>query len=244
MAVTRRIEKGSSRRDLLPGGWGSEEDAVLAEVPDSPRLRRLLADLEIIMHTEGFLHAGTDDLARRLRCSKATLYRLAQSRESLFELVISRWLARVRDEGWKRVDGTEDWSQRLVDYCSASVDLMEDCHSSYAFWRDMNNFPGGYRLLMAHQKQRIDGLERIVTQGIEAGAFRQVHPRLVSEFMLMCVRQIVEPDFTASVGLSVTDAVDEWYRIIEYGLIRRPSEPIIDSGTPNGRHRRRAVPTP
>src|SRR5204862_3910706 len=41
-------------------GKGHEEAAVMARVPESPRLRRLLKDLEALMMTEGFLHLGTD----------------------------------------------------------------------------------------------------------------------------------------------------------------------------------------
>jgi hypothetical protein len=39
----------------------------------------------------------------------------------------------------------------------------------------------------------------------------------------LTIRQLIDPDFMDSVGLSVQGAVDEWYRIIEYGLIRSPA---------------------
>ena len=61
--------------------------------PGSPRLERLLEELEHVFLHDGFLHFRTEELARRLHCSKRALYQIAPSREELFELVVERWLA-------------------------------------------------------------------------------------------------------------------------------------------------------
>lgn len=204
---------------LFAGPWGSDEASLDALLPDSPRLHRLLHDLEDIMEVEGFLHLTTDDLARRLRCSKATLYRLAPAREQLFELVIERWLARVRDEAWRRVGEAGTWPERLLAYCGACIDATGK--AALPFWRDLRKFDEGDRLLRAHQQRHVAGLEEIISGGIMAGAFRDLHPRLLSEITLMVLPRVVEPDFVASVGLSIPDAVSEWYRILESSIFRR-----------------------
>jgi len=49
------------------------------EEPRSHRLRQLLEGLENLFFEEGFLKFRMEDLARRLRCSKNTLYVLAQA---------------------------------------------------------------------------------------------------------------------------------------------------------------------
>ena len=41
------------------------------------RLRRVLDEAEELFAQEGFLHFSTDELARRLRCSKRTIYAVA-----------------------------------------------------------------------------------------------------------------------------------------------------------------------
>lgn len=212
-----------------PPEAGQEEAAILAQLPESPRLRRILDNLEMVMHMQGFLHLSMDDLARTLHCSKATLYRLAGSREELFDVALKRWCARVRDDGWHAVDAADGWSERVAGYCQASVTSMRRCHTSFAFWRDLKSFPSGNGILMSHQKLRIDGLEQLTRLGCESGSFRDVHTRLLSELMLRCVHLIVDPDFAASIGMPIEDAVDEWYRIIEFGII-----PRVDQ-LPNGR---------
>jgi AcrR family transcriptional regulator len=208
-------------------GYGREEEELIGQLPDSPRLRRLLRDLETIMMSEGFLHLSTDDLARRLRCSKATLYRLADSREALLELVVSRWLARLRDNGCRELAAAEGWPAKLIGYLHAVKSQTKD--ASHRFMHDLREFPGGYHILMDHQRRRIELLETIIAGGVEAGDFQEVHPRLAAELILTSVRRAVEPDFLENVGLTLAEAFDEWYRILEFGLIkqtgkRRPSK--------------------
>jgi len=220
----------------LPGS-GTEEAEYLERLPESPRLRRLLDDLETLMKAEGFLHLSTDDIAGRLRCSKATLYRLASSREELFELVIGRWLARFRDVGWQAVQSVDDWPTRLVRYLAAAPTGVRD--ASYKFMRDVYAFPGGHRILMDHQQRRMDLLEAIIAAGVEADVFQPVHPRVAADLILSSVRRLVDPDFLASVGLSVAEATEEWYRILEFGLLR-PGTNGHEVGLARGRGRRRA----
>jgi len=204
-----------------PGG--REEAAIMASLPESPRVRRLLDDLESLMVAEGFVHLNTDDIARRLRCSKATLYRLAPSREELFELVIERSLARMRDRGREEVAAEETWEARFVAF------LIEPLRSwtrevSYQFIRDMRALPGGNKLWLAHERKRMETLEAIIDQGTREGAFQPVHARLAADLILTTVKRALEPDFAASVGLSVNDAFEEWYRVLEFGLIRNATD--------------------
>jgi len=201
----------------------SEEADVISHVPDSPRLRRLLGDLESLMVTEGFLHLNTDDIARRLRCSKATLYRLAPSREDLFELVIERSLARMRDNGRQAVAAEETWEERFIAF------LIEPLRTwtrevSYHFVRDLQVFPGGHRLWLAHERKRMETLEAIIAAGARDGAFQPVHARLAADLILTTVKRALEPDFAASMGLSINEAFEEWYRVLEFGLIRNATD--------------------
>jgi AcrR family transcriptional regulator len=203
---------------------GAEESALLARLPSAPRMLEILDELEQIMLSEGFLHLNSDALPNRLRCSKATLYRLAANRFALFGLIIERWLARMRDNGWARSDAVrDDPSARLVEYLRAGPLAIES--TTAEFWRDLQGFPHGYQALIAHQEQRVNGLEEILAEGVRAGVFRCEHPRVISELFLTAVHRIVESGFSSSTGVSVQEAFDVWYRVLEYGLIGEDGHP-------------------
>src|SRR5262249_2241445 len=95
---------------------------------------------------------------------------------------------------------------------------------SYPFIRDMQAFPRGARIWHAHEERRMQTLETIIANGAREGAFQPVHARLAAGLILTTVQQAMEPDFAASVELSVNEAFEEWYRVLEFGLIRNASE--------------------
>jgi hypothetical protein len=72
-----------------------------------------------------------------------------------------------------------------------------------------------------HQAQRAADVERLLAAGIEHGAFRDMHPKLVARALLLVIDRIFDFQFLESVELSLADAYDEAYRVFEYGLIPR-----------------------
>jgi AcrR family transcriptional regulator len=205
-----------TRKARAPAATPAPDDAR-----SSIRTSRLLDDLESIVLHEGFLHLRTDDLAKRLRCSKRTLYRLARTREELFELVIEKWLTRIRDDGLLAIRSAKDVHTAVTGYLNAAVKDTRD--ASPSFVRDLARFPAGTRRLMLHQKKRIAGLEKLIDEGVRAGVFRGVHARLVAEVLLVAVARIVDPDLLSGCDLTMSQAFGELYDIFEYGLTPAPS---------------------
>src|SRR5208337_4784545 len=145
--------------------------------PLSPRLRRIIDNLEAIFLEEGFLQFRTEDLARRLRCSKQTLYALAPSREELFELIIERLFCRIREQGRIAAEQAPDWISAVAGYLDVAVRATRT--ASGQFVRDLARFDPGRRKLRHHQRLRISGLEAIVAAGTREGAFGEIHSKLV-----------------------------------------------------------------
>lgn len=186
----------------------------------SPRLERIVADLEGIFYAEGFLHFTMDDLARRVHCSKRSLYSLAPSREDIFELIIEeRLLAKIRRDGEQMARDTADWIGAVAGYLDVAVKATR--HVSAQFVRDLNRFPAGRRHLQEHQRIRVLRLEQLLAVGIENHAFAPVHPRLVAEILMNTVARMSDPDFLASCGLTMADAYSELYYIVLHGLSPR-----------------------
>jgi len=184
----------------------------------SPRLQRLIDNLEGLFFEEGFLQFRTEDLARRLRCSKQTLYALAPSREELFELIIERFLSRIRVEGRRAAEEAPDWVSAVARYLDVAV--RNTRHASAQFVRDLSRFDPGRRRLRDHQRLRISGLEIIVAAGTKEGAFGEIHSKLVADFMIHAVARMSDPNFLASCGLTMSQAYAELYQLFIYGLIR------------------------
>jgi AcrR family transcriptional regulator len=183
----------------------------------SRRIERLEEELESLFMREGFLHFSTDDLARRLHCSKRALYQIAPSREELFEAMVERWLSRLRRDGIESTRHAPDPFTAITGYLGAAIVATRDAGAQFV--RDLSRFPATYRRLMRHQRERIAGLERLLADGARQGRFRGVHAKLVAEVMLNAVAQLVDPEFLARVGLTMSEAFAELYDIVEHGLL-------------------------
>jgi AcrR family transcriptional regulator len=188
----------------------------------SPRLARLLEDVTALFLSEGFLHLTTDDIAKRLRCSKSTLYQIASSREQIFDIVVARYLSRIRDDGLAGARQAKDAPRAMLALLGAGVTAGRE--ASWEFVRDTRRHAASRRRLDQHQRSRVADLERLIEAGIRRGAFQGFHPRLVAELILVLIGRVFEPDLLASVGLSLGEAYDEAYRLVEYGLLPRTRE--------------------
>ncbi len=186
--------------------------------PLSPRLRRLIDNLEAIFFEDGFLQFRTEDLARRLRCSKQTLYALAPSREELFELIIERLFCRIREQGRIAAEQAPDWLSAVAGYLDVAVRATRA--ASPQFVRDLARFDPGRRRLKHHQRLRIAGLEAIVAAGTREGAFGEIHSTLVADFMIHAVARMSDPNVLASCGLTMSQAYAQLYQLFIYGLVR------------------------
>jgi AcrR family transcriptional regulator len=182
----------------------------------SPRQTRMLDELERLFFDEGFLHFRMEDLARRLRCSKHSFYALAPGRDQLFELVLERFLSRVRAVGEKAAKDAPDVTTALTAYLDVCVRATRD--NSVQFVRDLAEFTPARRMVRALQRKRVDGLEQIVADGIKAGEFLEVPPKFVAELVLLVIGRIVDPHFLRSCDLSLTKAYEAFYGILIQGL--------------------------
>ena len=193
--------------------------ALSSAARTSPRTARLLEDLTSLFLVEGFLHLTTDDIAKRLRCSKTTLYQIAPSREQLFGVVVDRYLGKIREDGLASARKSKEAPRAMVELLGAGVTAARE--ASWEFVRDMRLHPASRRRLDHHQRSRVADLERLIEAGIRRGAFQGFHPRMVAELILALIGRVFEPDLLASVGLSLGEAYDEAYRLVEYGLLPR-----------------------
>ena len=185
---------------------------------ESPRLARIVEELERIFFAEGFLHLSTEDLARRLRCSKQTLYVLAKSREELFVLIIERLLAGIRSEAEQVVQEAPDRAAGLAS--CLQVLRRAAGRVSVRFAEDLGEFPPGQQRLRDHEERMVALLAGMVEAGARDGLFQGIHPRLAAEVMVQAVARIVDRNLLTQTGLTLSQAFGELHNLCLHGLIK------------------------
>jgi AcrR family transcriptional regulator len=182
----------------------------------SPRLQRIVEELETLFFKEGFLHIHTEELARRLHCSKQTLYTLAQSRDELFEVILERFLSGIRAQA-RQASELPDRVAALTGCLDAVKQAVSKV--SMRFAEDLNEFPRGQRRRREHEDMMASMIADIISAGTHEGAFLAVHPRLTAEVLIRGAARIVQPSFLAHTGLSLSQAFAELHKFYLHGLL-------------------------
>ncbi|KQX19436.1 MULTISPECIES: TetR/AcrR family transcriptional regulator [unclassified Sphingomonas] len=181
-----------------------------------PRQQELLAQLERFFFSHGYRVATMSDLAQELKCSKRTLYELAPSRKALFALIVDAWAQRLRRLGLEAEAVESDPRRKLAAYLEPGV--SQTLGISAAFLTDVRELPAAQAILDNHQRIRMTHLTTILEDGVQAGVFRNIHPRLVASVCLAGIEKINDPAFLAQAGLSYSKAFAELYRLFMTGL--------------------------
>jgi AcrR family transcriptional regulator len=183
------------------------------------QILRAAADL---FRERGYPASTVDLIAARLGMSKASLYTHFRAKEEMLAAI-----SRETIEAF-----TRDLSLVLASHLSAPDKLRRIVrqHVQFVianrsfltvFFGEEANLPARFARALAAQKDRYDkGVERIVQEGIRAGVFRDVPPRLVV-FGLLGMVNWVHKWYNPSGRWGAEEISAAFLSLIEGGLLRR-----------------------
>ncbi|HVN29866.1 MAG TPA: TetR/AcrR family transcriptional regulator, partial [Candidatus Binataceae bacterium] len=182
------------------------------------RLERVIEEAESLFVEEGFLHFGTMDLARRLRCSKRTLYSIAPTREKFFELILEHHLERMNREMVEAARIAPDCVAALIAPMETAIAAFGN--ESNRFNNDVKSFPGGVRALKRTHKQRQRLTEETIARGVRIGVFRKIDPQLVAAALHAAANAVTDPQYLSSATMTWAEALREVFRLFFQGLLQ------------------------
>ncbi len=208
--------------NALSKGW-SIADVDLVPPPDlsggrrfSRRQTEILENLETIFLREGFRDPTIGDLAARVRCSRATLYLLADSKDELVLLVLDRLLQRIGRNARAVVRQHDDPVDRVREYLFACV--LELRKASLPFSEDLARHAMARQLFETHYRFATRSMEFLLREGIARGVFRDFPPRLAAEVLDASVVRMHDPEIQRATGLPLSDALSETISLFLDGL--------------------------
>jgi AcrR family transcriptional regulator len=176
-----------------------------------------LADALIeLFLAEGFARFTLDDVAARLRCSKRTLYGLAGSKEQLVTAAVVRFFraATVRVEA--AVATRSEPADRLAAYLRAvSAELAP---ASATFFEDVASFAPAAAIYQRNTRAAARRVREIITEGVESGAFRDVHVAFAAEVVASTMEAIQGRRVAATTGLDDAEAYEQLAGLLVQGL--------------------------
>lgn len=148
-----------------------------------------------------------DQLADRLRCSKTTLYSLADSKASLVVEVVKHFFRESTAEVEARVAAATDSRTRIVEYLTAVSERLRPL--SREFMDDMAGFAPAADVYRHNTGAAADRIRQLIAEGIKAGEFRPVHAAFAAEMTAATMVGIQSGDMFRRLEISDADAYAE-----------------------------------
>ncbi|WP_138758475.1 TetR/AcrR family transcriptional regulator [Modestobacter altitudinis] len=183
------------------------------------RREELLDELVTLVLAEGFGAFTLDDLARRLHCSKSTLYGLAASKEQLVVAVVKRFFQRATVAVEERAAVPADHREQLSAYLLAVAEQLQP--ASAAFFADVAAFAPAREIYERNTRSAAARVQRLVTDGVTAGTIRPVHASFVGAAVAAVMDAIHRGAITAATGLDDAAAYRELADLVVAGTAPR-----------------------
>ncbi|AGZ50577.1 TetR/AcrR family transcriptional regulator [Mycobacterium kansasii] len=203
------------------GGAFDDSGSVRRRRVDQRRRARLLADLEDLLLAEGFKNLTVDDIAQRLRCSKATLYSLAGSKEQLSVVITRQFFRNATAEIEEAVATVTDPRVRISVYLAAIGSAMNRCSPS--FYADMKSYRPTADIYRVNSAAAAHRVQQFIADGIRAGALRDVNGLFVGQLIALAIDGVQSGALLDPTGLTAGQAYQEIADLLLHGLNASPA---------------------
>jgi AcrR family transcriptional regulator len=192
--------------------------AVISERRLTGRQAHLRDALVELVLAQGFAHLTVDQVAAELKCSKRTLYALANSKEQLAVLAVRHFFKRSTDQVEAAIARTRAPARRVTRYLEAVAEALRP--ASRAFRDDLAHFRPAAEIYEQNTVAAAQRVRELIDDGTRSGAFRQVPAAFVGEVVTATMRRITSGEITAATGLTDAEAYAELARLV-VAAIRR-----------------------
>ncbi len=160
-----------------------------------------------------------DDLARRMRVSKRTIYENIKSKEVMISEIIEYVFSDIKEQEREIV---ADKDMELTEKIRKVICLQPriPCSIDYNRVYEMQHtYPELYRKIDGHLTGEWEVTLSLFRQGISEGKLREVNLGVVRQVLLGAMRTLMEAEFLVSNHISYEDALNEALDIIMKGIV-------------------------
>ncbi|WHU47992.1 TetR/AcrR family transcriptional regulator [Gordonia sp. L191] len=196
----------------------TREVSASAGVKDFGTRRRaaLFDDLLALLLAEGFAHLSVADLAGRLRCSKTTIYTLADSKEQLVTKTVTHFFRVATEHVEARVTAAPSARDAVIDYLIAVGEELSP--ASEVFMADLHAFGPTRDLYEQNTAAAARRVRELIDAGVRDGEFRDVNAAFAADVAATMMSRIQRREVSATTGLDDAAAYRQLAAILTTGI--------------------------
>lgn len=160
-----------------------------------------------------------EDLTRRLRMSKTSLYKIVTSKEQLIHAAIDFLMAEFQREV-EEVRGEQfPLEEKLLRFVRAYTNAFR--HFEHGIYSDLKNFyPKEWERWEEFRLQKISNLMTMMQFGIDDGVFRPINLAVFQHFLLVMSESFTDEKFLKENNLTYADAIENMCDLIFHGFLK------------------------
>ena len=199
-------------------------DAVTTAPLKTPRRRRvdtarregLLEQVTDIFLAEGFTAVSVDDLARRVRCSKATLYAVGATKEQLVVAATKHFFRTEADRIEQAVAASNDPQAKITTYLQGVAQAMR--RNSPAFYADMVTYGPTAEIYARNTARAAERIREMIDDGVRAQAFRATDGAFAAQVVALAIEAVQSGTLLERTGLTAAESFAELADLLFNGL--------------------------
>lgn len=188
---------------------------------DAPELKKVwISRISSLFLQQGFTIFTMDEIAARLRISKATLYKYYSSKEEILDEVVHQKILEIEALEPLLEDNQLDFTERFFDVIkSASILLAE--FSSQFILNIKQKYPELWERIENFQIRALGAAERFYQHGIDKGIIHNtVNPKLIALMDKIFIHAAANPNFLKEHDISMEEAFNGFFAMKGKGIFK------------------------
>ena len=159
-----------------------------------------------------------EDLTRRLRVSKSSLYKVVSSKDEVISGVIGWLIDSFNSKEAEILKGDSPILDKLKTFTQTFMSLTQGFDSS--MYGDLQRYyPSEWEKWISFREDKIAVFMKLLQEGIDDGVLRPVNSAVVYQCLSASMSAIASPEFLGSSNLTYSQAVDTLQDIVFNGLV-------------------------
>ncbi len=184
------------------------------------RRSELIERLEAIFLDEGFSTVTVDDLCKRLRCSKSTLYTVAGTREQIIQKVTRHFFEKSTALIEEEISKESDPALRIEKYLAGVGAAMR--RNSREFYLDMVSYEPTAEIYRTNSRAAARKVQGMIEEGVRINTFRATDAALAAQVVALVIDNVQSGAILEATGLSAGEAFAEIGQLLIHGLALDP----------------------
>ncbi|MBR0149915.1 MAG: TetR/AcrR family transcriptional regulator [Synergistaceae bacterium] len=159
-----------------------------------------------------------EDLTRRLRVSKTSLYKVVASKDEVISEVINELINSFNRKESEILSGDKNILEKLRVFTQSFMELTQGFDSS--MYGDLRRFyESEWEKWISFRQDKINVFMSLLQQGINEGVLRPVNSAVFYQCISASMTAIASPEFLENNNLTYSQAVDTLQDIVFHGII-------------------------